>query len=189
MEKAGIIRRSSSPWSSPLHMVKKKDEGWGSCGEYTLLNKVTIYDRYPLPKIADFMPRFPGSTIFSRLDLQKGYYQIPIASEDVPKTAIVTSFGMFEFLHLPFGLRNTRNTFQRMMDQILGNLPYCFIYINDILVFNPNILSHVQHLRDVLELCCARGLTIGLGKCEFAVPRPSSLQLWSSSSPHAHLHH
>ena len=82
---------------------------------------------------------------------------------------------MFEFLRLPFGLRNAGNTFQRMMDQILGNLPYCFVYIDDILVFSPNLTSHVQHLRDILELCFAHGLTIGLGKCEFAVPETKFL--------------
>ena len=76
---------------------------------------------------------------------------------DVPKTAIITPFGMFEFLCLPFGLRNAGNTFQGMMDQILGNLPYCFVYINDILVFNPDLTSHIQHLCDVLELCRAHG--------------------------------
>ena len=81
--------------------------------------------------------------MFSRLDLQKGYYQILMAFEDVPKTAIIPPFGMFEFLSLPFGLRNAGNTFQRMMDQILGNLPYCFVYIDDILAFSPDLTSHV----------------------------------------------
>ena len=141
MEKARIIRRSSSSWSSPLHMVKKKDGGWRPCKDYKRLNNVTIPDRYPLPHIADFTSRIPGSTVFSRLDLQKGYFQIPMASKDVPKAAIVTHFRMFEFHRLPFGLQNT----QRMMDQILGNSPYCFVYIDDILVFSPNLSSHVQH--------------------------------------------
>ena len=105
-------------------MVKKKDGGWRPCGDYRRLNNVTIPDRYPLPNIADFTSRIAGSTVFSRLDLQKRYYHIPMASEDVPKTAITTPFGMFEFLYLPL-LRNAGNTFQRMIDQILGNLPYC----------------------------------------------------------------
>ena len=93
-----------------------------------------------------------------------------MASKDVPKTAIITPFGMFEFLRLPFGLRNAGITFQRMMDQILGNLPYYFVYIDDILVFSPDLTSHVHHLRDVLELNRIYGLAIGLGKCEFPVP-------------------
>ena len=123
MEKAGIIRRSNSPWSSPLHMVKKKDGGWRPCGDYRRLNTVTIPDRYPLPNIADFSSRIAGSTVFSKLDLQKGYYQVPMAEEDICKTAIITLFGMFEFLRLPFGLRNAGNTFQRMMDSILAIYP------------------------------------------------------------------
>ena len=106
MEKARIIQRSSSSWSSPLHMVKRKDGGWRPCGDYRRLNNVTIPDMYPLPNIADFTSRISGSTIFSRLNLQKGYYQIPMTSEDIPKTAIVTPFGMLEFLQGTLGTRS-----------------------------------------------------------------------------------
>ena len=186
MEKAGIIQHSSSPLSSPLHMVKKKEGGWRPYGDDRRLNNVTVPHRYPLPNIADFTSCIAGSTVFSRLDLQKGYYQIPMASEEVPKTAIISPFGMFKFLRLPFGLRNARNTFQPMMDQILGNLPYCFVYIDDILLFSPALTSYIQHLRDVLELCCVHGLTIGLGKCEFAVPETEFLgHCLTSSSLHS----
>ena len=146
MEKAGIIQRSTSPWSSPLHKVEKKDGGWRPCGDYRRLNNVTVPARYPLPHTADFTSRISGSTVFSRSDFQKGYYQITMVFEDVPKTAIFTPFRMFEFLCLPFGLWNAGNTFQRMMDQILGNLPYSFVYIDDILVFSPDLTSHIQHL-------------------------------------------
>ena len=170
MEKAGIIRRSNSPWSSPLHMVKKKDGGWRPCGDYRQLNTVTVPDRYPLPNIADLTSRVTGLTVFSKLDLQKGYYQVPMAEEDICKTAIITLFGMFEFLRLPFGLRNPWNTFQRMMDSILGDLPYCFTYVNDIPVFRSSLEEHLEHLRQVLLLCHQHGLMIGLPKCEFAVP-------------------
>ena len=133
------------------------------------MNTVTIPDRYPLPNIADFSSRIAGSTVFSKLDLQKGYYQVPMAEEDICKTAIITPFGMFEFLRLPFGLRNTGNTFQRMMDSILGNLPYCFTYVDDILIFSSSLEQHVDHLHEVLLLYRQHGLTIGLPKCEFAV--------------------
>ena len=170
IEKAGIIRRSNSPWSSPLHMVRKKDGGWRPCSDYRRLNTVTVPDWYHLPNIADFTSRITGLTIFSKLDLQKGYYQVPMAEEDICKTAIITPFGMFEFLRLPFGLRNAGNTFQRMMDSILGDLPYCFTYIDDILVFSSSLEEHVDHLCQVLLLCRQHGLTIGLPKCEFAVP-------------------
>ena len=105
-----------------------------------------------------------------------------MASEGIPKTAIVTPFGMFEFLQLPFGLRNAGNTFQRMMDQILGILSYCFVNIDDILVLSPDLQTHVQNLQDVLELCCSHGLTIGVDKCEFAVPKTEFLGHHLSSS-------
>ena len=156
MEKAGIIRRSNSPWSSPLHMVRKKDGRWRPCRDYRGLNTVTVPDRYPLPNIADFSSRITGSTVFSKLDLQKGYYQVPMAEEDICKTGIITPFGMFEFLRLPFGLRNAWNTFQRMMDSILGDLPYCFTYVDDILVFSSSLEQHVDHLRQVV--CQQHGL-------------------------------
>ena len=104
---------------------------------------------------------------------------------NINKTVFVTQFGMFKFLRLPFGLRNAGNTFQGMMDQILGKLPNYFVYINDILIFSPNFTSHIQDLRDVLELCRAHGLTIGLGKCEFAVPETEFLgHCLTSSSLH-----
>ena len=97
-------------------MVKKKDGGWRPCGDSRRLKNVTVPDRYPLPHIAEYTSRIAGSTVFSKLDLQKGYYHIPMASEDVPKTDIITQFGMFEFLCLLFDLPNTGNTFQCMMD-------------------------------------------------------------------------
>ena len=90
---------------------------------------------YPLPNILDFTYRISGSTVFSKLDLNKGYYQVPMNEGDIQKTAIITPFGIFEFLRLPFGLKNAGNTFQRMMDQVLGELPFCFAYVDDILIF------------------------------------------------------
>ena len=96
MEKAGIVRRSCSTWSSLLHMVRKKDGGWRPCGDYRRLNNVTIPDWYPLPNIADFASCLEGSSFFSKLDLQKGYYQVPMSDPDIQKTAIFTPIGMFE---------------------------------------------------------------------------------------------
>ena len=127
MEKAGIIHHSNSTWSSPLNMVKKKDGEWRPCGDYCRLNTVTVPDHYPLPNISDFTSRISGSTVFTKLDLHKGYYQVLMNEDDIQKTAIITPFGMFAFLLLPFGLRNAGNTFQRMMDQILGDRPFCFV--------------------------------------------------------------
>ena len=134
MEAAVLIQRSSSPWSSPLHMVKKSDGFSRPCGDYRKLNAVTVPDRYPLPPVSDFSTRISGSKGFSQLDLQKGYYQVPMRDQDIIKTAVVTPFGLFEFLLLPFGLRSAAQTFQRMMDNIFGDLTFCFIYLDDILI-------------------------------------------------------
>ena len=109
---------------------------------------MTIPDQYPLLNIADFTSRILGATVFSKLDLQKGYYQVPIASEDIQKTAIVTPFGIFKFLRMPFGLQNPGNTFQCMMDLVLGVLPFCFVYVDDILIFSKDLSTHVDNLQE-----------------------------------------
>ena len=169
MEKSGIIHHSNSPWISPLHIVKKKDGRWGLFGDYLCLNTVTVTDHYSLPNISDFTSRILGSTVFSKLDLHKGYYQVPMNKDDIQVTDIVTLFGMFEFLRLPFGLRNAGNTFQRTMDQILGDPPLGFVYIDDIQIYSPDIDTHVQHLHQVFKQLCLYGLTISLPKCVFPV--------------------
>jgi cleavage and polyadenylation specificity factor subunit 1 len=98
LEKAGIVRRSNSGWSSPLHMVPKPDGSFRPCGDYRRLNTITEDDQYPLPSIQDFTANLAGCTIFSKIDLVKGYHQVPMAEEDIPKTAICTPFGLFEYI-------------------------------------------------------------------------------------------
>ncbi len=120
MERVGIIRRSDSPWSSPLHMERKPDGSWQTCGDYRRLNLVTVPDSYPLPNMLDFLERIAGCKIFSKVDLRKGYHQILMHPADIPKTAIATLFGLFKFLRMTFGLRNAGNTFQHREKCVFG---------------------------------------------------------------------
>jgi hypothetical protein len=149
---AGVICRSSSCWASPLHMVRKKDVSWRPCGDFRKLNLVTTEDRYPLPNMADLSSRLDGCKVFSKLDLQKGYLQVPVREEDIPKTAIITPFGLFEFLRMPFGLHNAGMTFQQMMDQLFFDLPCVFVYLDGLLVASRSVQEHKAHLRQVLGL-------------------------------------
>jgi hypothetical protein len=166
----GVIRRSSSQWSSPLHMVQKKDGSWRPCVDYCQLNLQTVEDKYPLPNMADLAARLDDCTIFSKLDLRKGYLQVPVATADVPKTAIITPFGLFEFLLMPFGLRNAGMTFQRLMDSLLGRLPFAFVYLDDILVASPSAAEHQRHLAAVLSVLQDNGLVVNAEKCTFGQP-------------------
>jgi hypothetical protein len=125
LESAGIMRRSTSPWASPLHMVPKKDGSWRPGGDYRRLNLVTTPDKYPLPNMQDLSNGPHGCTVFSKIDLVKGYHQTPVAIDDIPKTAIITPFGLFEYLFTPFGLSNAAQTFQRMTDRTTDGLKVC----------------------------------------------------------------
>jgi hypothetical protein len=154
----GIIRRSSSQWSSPLHMVKKKDGSWRPCGDYRHRNLQTVEDRYPLPNMADLAAPLAGCTVFSKLDLKKGYLQVPVPAGDVPKTAIITPFGLFEFVRMPFGLKNAGMTFQWLMDTLLGGLPFVFVYLDDILVASSSSAEHRRHLSQVFAILEKSGL-------------------------------
>ena len=162
----GIVRPSSSPWSSPLHVVKKADGTWRPCGDYRALNALTKPDRYAIPNIETFHYRLRGASVFSKLDLVKAYYFIPIAAQDVPKTAICTPFGNFEFLRMGFGLRNAASTFQRFIDSIFRDFPFVVTYIDDILVFSDSEEKHDDHLRAVLTRLDSHGLRINPAKCE-----------------------
>jgi len=168
MEGDGIVQQSSSPWASPLHMVRKSDCSWWPCGDLSCLNLVTESNTYPLPNMLDFSGRVVGCKIFSKIDLRKGYYQISMHTADIRKTAIITPSRLFEFWRLPFGLRNAGNTFQRLMDRVLAGLPYVFCYLDDIIIASQTDEQHLQHLRQVFSRLRDAGLVINREKCVFA---------------------
>ena len=177
----GVCYRGKSEWASPLMVAQKPCcspctcaqnfpcGGWRVCGDYRRLNNATIDDKYPVKSLMDFTTNLHGKTIFSKVDLLKGYHQIPVAEGDIGKTAVITPFGLFIFPRCPFGLKNAGQDFQRMMDAILGDLPYCFVYLDDILVFSSSQEEHMEHLKQVFELLAENGLVVNRAKCVLGV--------------------
>ncbi|KAJ9515886.1 hypothetical protein QJQ45_016944 [Haematococcus lacustris] len=169
----GWIEPSASPWGAPVLFVQKKDGSLRMCIDYRALNKRTVRDRYPLPRIDDLLDQVRGKKVFSSLDLQSGYHQIRITPEDVPKTAFLTPMGQFQYKVLCFGLCNALATFQKTMNRIFEPMIKAgsvLVYLDDILVMSNTPEEHVQHLRQVLELMRAHKLFAKLSKCEFNRP-------------------
>lgn len=168
MLEAGEARPSTSPWASPLHVVPKPDGTWRMCGDYRALNARTTPDRYPVPNIQDFNAAFAGTVVFTKLDIVRAYYQIPVAEADIEKTAVITPFGLFEFPAMPFGLRNAAQTFQRYIDSLLREFDYAYAYIDDILIASRDRESHEAQVRAVLQRLDEAGLTVNSAKCCYA---------------------
>ncbi|GFW59874.1 retrovirus-related Pol polyprotein from transposon opus [Trichonephila clavipes] len=165
----GIIRPSKSPWSSPLHVVPKSDSTVRPVGDYRQLNSVTEFDSYPMPYLNDFAHALHGKKIFSKIDIFKAFHQIPIAECDIPKTAVTTPWGLYEYTHLCFGLVNAPQTFMRFMHEILRGLPFCFVYLDDILCYSENAEEHRSHLRTIFQRLSSYGLKLNISKCVFGV--------------------
>ena len=166
----GVIRQSSSPWSSPVVMVKKKNGSWRFCIDYRKLNAATHQDAYPLPRIDATLESLAGSTLFTTLDLASGYWQVEIEDRDKEKTAFSTEKGHFEFNVMPFGLTNAPVTFQRLMECVLAGLngEQCLIYIDDIIVFSRTFSEHLDRLHKVFSKLEEAGLKLRTSKCHFA---------------------
>ncbi|GFU29119.1 hypothetical protein TNCV_4837171 [Trichonephila clavipes] len=165
----GIIRPSKSPWSSPLHVVPKSDSTVRPVGDYRQLNSVTEFDSYPMPYLNDFAHALHGKRIFSKIDIFKAFHQIPIADCDIPKTAVTTPWGLYEYTHLCFGLVNAPQTFMRFMHEVLRGLPFCFVYLDDILCYSENAEEHRSHLRTIFQRLSSYGLKLNISKCVFGV--------------------
>ena len=166
----GICQPSNSPWASPLHLAKKKDGSWRPCGDYRHLNLRTIPDRYPMRNVADFVNDLHGCTIFSKVDLKNAFWQVPMAADSIQKTAITTTFGLFEFTKMPFGLMNASQTFQRHADNIFRELPVIYNYIDDLLIASKTENEHYHHLKQLFQILADNKLVINQEKSSFFQP-------------------
>ncbi|GFV91761.1 retrovirus-related Pol polyprotein from transposon 297 [Trichonephila clavipes] len=162
-------RPSKSPWRSPLHVVPKSDSTVIPVGDYRQLNSVTEFDSYPMPYLNEFAHALHGKRIFSKIDIFKAFHQIPIAECDIPKTAVTTPWGLYEYTHLCFDLVNAPQTFMRFMHEVLRGLPFCFVYLDDILCYSENAEEHRSHLRTIFQRLSSYGLKLNISKCVFGV--------------------
>ncbi|XP_064456883.1 uncharacterized protein LOC135367514 [Ornithodoros turicata] len=169
MLELGIIRPSSSAWSSALHLVPKTTGDWRLCGDYRALNRVTAPDRYPIPHMQDFANNLHGTRVFSKVDMIRAYHQIPVADEDIAKTALSTPFGLFIFQRMSFGLRYAAQTFQRFIDSVIRGLPFVFAYTDDLLVASSSPQEHAEHLRTLFTRLEEFGIVINPIKSKFGV--------------------
>lgn len=166
----GLIQPSTSPFGAPVIFVQKKDGSLRMCMDYRALNKLTMRNAYPLPRIDDLLDRLHGVTLVSSLDLQSGYHQIRLHESETPMTAFKTPMGLYEFKVLPFGLCNAPATFQAAMNSVLGPLiaqNKALVYLDDVLVLGRCKASHLQNLREVLECLRKHHFYAKLSKCEF----------------------
>ncbi|GJT74255.1 putative reverse transcriptase domain-containing protein [Tanacetum coccineum] len=165
----GFIRPSTSPWGAPVLFVKKKDGSFRMCIDYRELNKLTIKNRYPLPRIDDLFNQLQGSSVYSKIDLRSGYHQLRVRDEDIPKTAFRTRYGHYEFQVMPFGLTNAPAVFMDLMNRVCK--PYLdkfvIVFIDDILIYSRNKEEHANHLRIILELLQKEKLYAKFSKCDF----------------------
>nr|XP_043639339.1 uncharacterized protein LOC122610413 [Erigeron canadensis] len=165
----GFIRPSSSPWGAPILFVKNKDGSMRMCIDYRELNKLTVKNRYPLPRIDDLFDQLQGASYFSKIDLRSGYHQICVQDGDVPRTAFRTRYGHYEFLVMPFGLTNAPAIFMDLMNRVCRPFldKFAIVFIDDILVYSRNKTHHEQHLRSILQLLRDEQLYAKFSKCEF----------------------
>ena len=173
----GFVRPSVSPWGAPVLFVKKKDGSLRLCIDYRQLNKVTIRNKYPLPRIYDLFDQLQGAKVFSKIDLRSGYHQLRIKESDIPKTAFRSRYGHYEFLVMSFGLTNAPATFMDLMNRVFSPFldRFVIVFIDDILVYSRSEAEHELHLGYVLQTLREHQLYAKFNKCEFWLDRVTFL--------------
>ncbi|WVZ63668.1 hypothetical protein U9M48_013282 [Paspalum notatum var. saurae] len=165
----GFIRPSSSPWAFLVLFVDKKDGTQRMCVDYRALNDVTIKNKYPLPRIDDLFDQLQGACVFSKIDLRSGFHQMKIRPSDIPKTAFITRFGLYEYMVMSFGLTNAPAYFMNLMNKVFMEYldKFVVVFIDDILIYSKTEEEHEEHLRLVLQKLREHKLYAKLSKCEF----------------------
>ncbi|KAH9081378.1 hypothetical protein LEN26_021318 [Aphanomyces euteiches] len=168
-EDLGLIRPSTSPWASPVLMIRKPDGSIRFCIDYRKLNDITIKDRYPMPRVDDLLDVLGKSKYFSTMDVASGYWNVRMEEESIPKTAFVCKFGLFEWLVMPYGLCNAVPQFERLMEDVLRDQLWmsCLVYLDDVIVFSPDFATHISRLRDVLTCLQSAGFKLKMSKCHW----------------------
>ena len=177
LQTQGVIWPSTSPWALANLLVKKKDGSTRPCVDYHRLNAVTRNDAYPVPRAQDCLDSMAGSGMFSTIDILSAYNQVPVAEEDIPKTAFSTKYGLFEFTTMPFGLMTAPATYQRLMELTLSGLQWslCLIYLDDVIVFSEDFDEQVDRLDQVLTHIGSASLKLKPSKCVFFATKVSFL--------------
>ena len=171
--KADIIRPSSSAYASPLILVPKKDGSSRLVIDYRKLNETVVKNSYPLPNIEDILSQLGGSNQFSKIDMQKGFHQIPIAEKDKHKTAFLSFSGLYEFQTCPMGLTTAPSCFQAAMDKVLQGLigQCCDVFVDDVIIYSKSFTDHLRHIKQVFERLQQANMKIKPLKCEFLQSR------------------